>query len=76
MRLKNPGDFNGIRTHDLWDAGATFNKVNAHEHDEPGEANTHACAQPFHPVIGSHGHLFRPCWISSAYHSQDTRGAF
>ena len=30
----------------------------------------YACAQPYHPSSGSHGQLFRPCWASSAWHSQ------
>ena len=29
-----------------------------------------ACAQPYHQGSGSHGQLFRPCWSSSAWHSQ------
>ena len=30
----------------------------------------YACAQPYHPGIGSHGQLFRPYWSSSAWHSR------
>ena len=30
----------------------------------------YACAPTYHPSSGSHGQLFRPCWASSAWHSQ------
>ena len=29
----------------------------------------YACAQPYHSSIGSHGHLCRPSWGSSAWHN-------
>ena len=34
-----------------------------------GHCRTHA-HNPYHPGSGSHGQMFRPCWGSSAWHSQ------
>ena len=43
-------------------------KQGVHIHQPTAWPVPHACAQPYHPVSGSHGQLFHPYWGSSAWH--------